>query len=227
MATPKHATLIANEPAGDGARRLTFKPEEPMKFVGGKFVIVDTGIEIEPGKNLKRAWSIASSDSEPDTFSLVLQQIEGGQGVTRMHAAETGERFSFSGPWGKFTWPDTLPDTPALVIATDTGATAAAGLMQAQHRGEAHVLWLRSDTGFEVELDADIRPLAPVKDPNRIDQARGLLLQCLMAETPSILFLCGDGDVVTALAAVANEHGLEGDRLRTEIFFNKPAQAAT
>ena len=109
---------------------LTFVLSEgEVGFQGGQYVIVNTGIELAGGKIAKRAYSILSSDAEQREFQIAVRRIGEGPGSNFMHRIEVGAELTFSGPWGKFV-SNGAAAGQRLVFATDTGITAALGLLQ-------------------------------------------------------------------------------------------------
>src|SRR5262249_44505525 len=122
-----------------------------LGFTGGQYIIVNTGIELDGGKVAKRAYSILSSDDEQRQFQLAVRRIGEGPGSNFMHRLAVGAELPFSGPWGKFlpSW----ASGPRLVFATDTGITAALGLLKGhQFRKlavDTRVIWsVESDDYF-------------------------------------------------------------------------------
>src|SRR5689334_15400286 len=104
MAVPKSARLLAAESVGSKARRLSFEMTDPAElgFVGGQYIIIDTGLTLPNGKAAKRAYSIASSDVDQTRFELIARRIDGGVCSNYLHELEVGATLKFSGPWGKF-----------------------------------------------------------------------------------------------------------------------------
>src|SRR5689334_18681111 len=143
MPIPKSARLLHAENIAPRARRLLFEMSDPadLGFIGGQYIIIDSGLTLPSGKAAKRAYSIASPDSEQTRFELVARRIDGGICSNYLHELEVGATLKFSGPWGKFL-PVSLdvdaqlagagaPAAPGStwIIATDTGITAALGLL--------------------------------------------------------------------------------------------------
>src|SRR5947199_337345 len=80
-------------------------PSEPLGFVGGQYLIVDSGVMLPNGKAAKRAYSILTSDADQARFQIAVKRLGNGPGSTFMHEAQVGTEIPFSGPWGKY-----LPD---------------------------------------------------------------------------------------------------------------------
>jgi ferredoxin-NADP reductase len=60
------ARIASVVPVGSRGRALDLAllSDEPLGFVGGQYVIVDTGVVLPNGKAAKRAYSILSSDDQ-------------------------------------------------------------------------------------------------------------------------------------------------------------------
>ena len=132
MAEARNARLVDAQVIGTDTRLLTFQMEEgrPLGFIGGQYVIVNTGLPLPGGKIAKRAYSILSADTDQHRFQIAVKRIGVGPGSNFMHALAVGAELTFSGPWGKFYPADGEAPVPTLVFATDTGITAALGLFR-------------------------------------------------------------------------------------------------
>jgi len=239
MADARLARLIRAERIGPEARLLTFGvASDGLSFTGGQYIIVNTGIELDGGKVAKRAYSILSSDDEQRQFQLAVRRIGEGPGSNFMHRLVVGAELPFSGPWGKF-----LPNGASgsrLVFATDTGITAALGLLKGRHFRElavdTRVIWfVESDDYFlpaslaresiSSYANFEVAAAPPVNAAKRLDWALALVDRSLDTRPPACAFLAGDGAIIYPLrerlaAAVPNEN------IRLEAFFNNPERKA-
>jgi ferredoxin-NADP reductase len=241
LAVSRGARIESTTPAGASGRvfHLALLNDELLGFVGGQYVIVDTGVDLPNGKRAKRAYSIVSNDDEQRRFRIAVKKLAGGPGSSALHALGAGATLSFSGPWGKYV---ALPpmEGSALVFATDTGITAAIGLVRSRafsslaHR--ARIVWyawqerdfvpeafVRAELGELADLLA-IEPGLPVNHPERVAHAQAAALRHGLAV--DFAFLSGDGAVVHPLRDALVASGLPEDHVRTESFFNSPARKA-
>jgi ferredoxin-NADP reductase len=241
MATPRFAQVVAVTVPVAGTRVLDLAASEPLGFVGGQYLIVDTGLVLPTGKAVKRAYSILSADADQQRFRLAIQRIPAGAGSAYMHQAAPGATLKFSGPWGKML-PGADQGGETLVLATDTGITAALGLLQsARFRpllGQTHFFWLRTAPGAFLP-DALVRPLVPpelaasnfgllppIDHPERIPWVRGLVRPYLGRGRIARAFIAGDGAVNYALLDDLVAAGVPATRDSVESFFNMPKKAA-
>ncbi|HZS41336.1 MAG TPA: FAD-dependent oxidoreductase [Polyangia bacterium] len=236
MATAKTARIIEARALGPETRLLDLEPAEPLGFVGGQYVIVDSGVVLDGGKKAKRAYSILSSDARQDRVQIAVRRIAAGPGSSYMHALAVGDTVTFSGPWGQYL-PDDARPRATWVIATDTGVTAALGLTRglkfAPQRERARRVWLVESANYFLPrefLDEGwiVLPLPPPGHPERVDAALDALRAMLEREgAPESAFLSGDGAVLWPLRDALAQAGLAPERVRLEAFFNNPAKKST
>jgi ferredoxin-NADP reductase len=247
MALPRFATLTAAEIIGPDTRVLTLEllGDEPLGFSGGQYLIVDTGLVAASGKAVKRAYSILSGDDDQRRFTLASKRLPAGPGSGYMHELPVGAEIKFSGPWGKMR-PAAL-EGRTLVLATDTGITAALGLVRAQRHApllpRTRLVWLRADPAYFLPeafvrerlpagLDAiEIDTLPPIGHPERVAHVRARLAGDLTRPPPGArptlaqAFIAGDGLINYALLDDLNAIGVPATRDHLESFFNMPKKA--
>jgi ferredoxin-NADP reductase len=237
MAEARLARVIGAETIGPQARllRLTMTTGE-LGFRGGQYIIVNTGVELEGGKLAKRAYSIISSDASQTEFQLAVRRIGHGPGSNFMHRIPVGAELPFSGPWGKFVL-ETASGS-SLLFATDTGITAALGLLRGRSFRELvadkAVIWfveaddyfiptsfaLQSILRERVSFETFVAP--PVGHPERLACARALVDRVLAKRWPDCAYLAGDGAVIYPLRDHLARAGVPLERIRLEAFFNNP-----
>jgi ferredoxin-NADP reductase len=242
MAQPRIARLVKAERLGPEARLLRFAlAEGEIGFSGGQYIIVNTGIELGGGKLAKRAYSIFSSDADQHEFQIAVRRIGEGPGSNFMHRIEVGAELTFSGPWGKFVTNGESPG-PRLVFATDTGITAAVGLLQ----GLGSRAWADNTTAvWFVESEDYFLPPSFVQsllrrrcqnfgvaatrevgDATRVGSALAMLERLLESTLPSTAFLAGDGAVIYPIREKLVAAGTQKENIHLEAFFNNPERKA-
>jgi ferredoxin-NADP reductase len=240
MATARFARVSAAQPFGDSTRLIELVPQEPLGFTGGQYVIVDTGKTLPSGKACKRAYSVLSADGAQDRFRIAVKRIPGGMASGHLHEVEVGATVQFSGPWGKLM-PAIGATGRTLVLATDTGITAALGLVQsARFRALAPAtlfVWLEpeGDSFLPRELVREMLPLdlgevrfdtlPPIGDASRVEPARAILRELLDAGPLAQAFIAGDGLVNYALLDDLVAAGVPATRDSVESFFNMPKKS--
>ncbi len=243
MAQHRIARLIATERVSPHARLLTFAlaDDGELGFSGGQYVIVNTGVELPGGKLARRAYSMLSADCDQREFRIAVRRLADGPGSNLMHRIEAGAEFEFSGPWGKFISRD-VSRAPRLVFATDTGITAAFGLLRAQGSraladGTDAVWFVASDDYFLPSLFARraieglcrsfaVAPAPAVGDSTRVTRAMAVLEQTFERGLPAEAYLAGDGAVIYPLRDRLLAAGMPRENIHLEAFFNNPERRA-
>jgi ferredoxin-NADP reductase len=234
MATPRSASLTGTTAVGPDTRLLELEAGEPLGFRGGQYIIVDSGLTLPSGKAAKRAYSILAADGEQRRFRLAVKRI--GPCSSYLHALPPGAELRFSGPWGKL-FPGEAASGPTLVVATDTGISAALALVLGERfaplRPHTKFHWLRRDPGYflpdelvraalppGLALSIDVIP--PIDHPERLAWVRARV----GGERPAQAFVAGDGAVNYALLDDLVALGVPATRDSVESFFNMPKKTA-
>jgi ferredoxin-NADP reductase len=234
-------TAVDDSSAAAGVRALVLAMPEPLGFVGGQYLIVDSGLTLPSGKAAKRAYSLLGADSEQQVLELAVKGIAAGPVSGFLHRARVGDEIKFSGPWGRMSPPDGASGA-TLVLATDTGVTAALGLLQGQRMrpllAQTTFVWLRTGPDYFLPDDrvrarlpaglgaAEVDVLPPVHHPERIAWVRARLAALLRPGRLAQAYLAGDGAVNYALLDDLVAAGVPATRDNVESFFNMPRKAA-
>ena len=242
MAVPRFARLRSATLVGRDARLLDLEMVgEPLGFLGGQYVIVDSGLVLPNGKAAKRAYSVLSADVNQMTFQIAVKRIPGGFGSAHLHDAQVGTQIKFSGPWGKLCPADGVAGA-TLVLATDTGVTAALGLLQSRRFAPllpgASFLWLRATPDYFLpdELvrarlpsalgSVAIEALPAIDHPERVAFVRQRTHALVQPGRLAQAFVAGDGAVNYALLDDLIAAGVPATRDSVESFFNMPKKSA-
>ena len=71
--------------------------DEPLDYLPGKYIIIDSLQEIKPGKNAKRAYSLFNLTDQ--SFSLAAYTLPNGPGSNYLNQLSKGDQIQFSGSW--------------------------------------------------------------------------------------------------------------------------------
>jgi ferredoxin-NADP reductase len=241
MAIAKTARVIAARRTGDGTRILELEADAPLRFIGGQYVIVDSGLVLPSGKAAKRAYSILSSDDEQARVEIAVKRIPDGPVSGFLHAIEVGAAIAFSGPWGKM-FPRDGACGATVVVASDTGISAALGLVQAARFAallrETVLVWFQV-SGEDFLPEALVRAripascgevrfaaLPPIGHPERVPHARAVVGELVAHRPVAQAFSSGDGAVNYALLDDWVARGIAANRDSVESFFNMPKKSA-
>src|SRR5687767_4776887 len=120
------ARLRRSLPLSERTRHLEFEVEELPRFdfVAGQFVSLRAQND---GKEMTRAYSIASPPRADRTFDLCLNRVEGGFFSNFLCDIAPGAEVKFHGPHGYFVTRTPLRDS--VFIATGTGVAPIRGML--------------------------------------------------------------------------------------------------
>lgn len=241
MAVAKTAHVVGTERMGPETLLLNLRATEPLGFVGGQYLILDSRIILPSGKAVKRAYSFLTSDAEQRRFQLAVKRIPDGLGSAFVHGLEAGTDISFSGPWGKF-FPREDGSGNTLILATDTGITAALGFLHATRFApllpKALLIWLRvsSDYFLPEEFvrkyipsdcgEVRVEVIPAIGHQERIPHARAILRQVMSQGDFAQAFIAGDGAVNQVLFDDLIAAGVAVSKDNVESFFNMPKKSA-
>ena len=108
MAQQKEARVVHVVDLSETTRVVELEPAKPLDFVGGQYLIVNSGIQLPDGKLAKRAYSILSADERQERLVVAVRRLD-GPGSRWMHERAVGDVLQFSGPWGKWLADDARP----------------------------------------------------------------------------------------------------------------------
>ncbi len=241
MAVAKTAQVVRTERLGPDTLLLDLYAAEPLGFVGGQYLILDSRIVLPSGKAVKRAYSLLTSDAEQRRFQLAVKRIPDGPGSAFVHGLAAGTDISFSGPWGKF-FPREGASGSTLILATDTGITAALGFVHATRFApllpKALLIWLRGSSDYFLPEkfvraripaacgEMRIEAIPTVGHPERVPHARAMLRDVVTRGDFAQAFMAGDGAVNQALFDDLIAVGVAVNKDNVESFFNMPKKSA-
>ncbi len=240
--TPSTLRVARTELYGSATRTLEIVRADgaPFTFGGGQYVIINTGVVLADGKLVKRAYSLMPVPGDPSRARLAIKRLGDGPGSRALHDAAVGSEFLFSGPWGKLV-PEGGLSGPTLIVATDTGITAALSVVEraraapvAQARNASLVLWLRGADETFLDVDhvrsraeaAGVRFVAetipPVLDAARIAIACERSVAHVVETGARLVLAAGDGAVLYPLRDRLLMAEVGVGEVRIDCFFNNP-----
>jgi ferredoxin-NADP reductase len=209
-----------------------------FEFVGGQYIIVNTGVTGQNGKPAKRAYSLVPCPEKPGDCTLTVKPI--GLGSEALTSAPAGTELSFSGPWGKLVSAEDA-HVRTLFVATDTGITAALAAAERRHPNRApsdlEVLWLRSKDDSFIGLACAQERIAragarwvhadipPVLAGDRATVAHAHIEARIRHFSPALVLAAGDGSIVHPLRSAPRDASIRD--VRVECFFHNPERKAS
>jgi ferredoxin-NADP reductase len=147
------ATLARSTQLSDQTKHLEFEAAgvERFDFIAGQFVSLTAPKE---GREITRAYSIASPPRNDRSFDICLNRVPGGFFSNFLCDMNEGETVSFHGPHGLFTLRNPIRDS--IFIATGTGIAPMRGMLQwlfrDPSRHEGHEFWLVYGTRYAKDI---------------------------------------------------------------------------
>ncbi len=125
------AILIESVEIAPEVRHFVFEADgiDALNFTAGQFVSFHDDVE---GKEITRAYSIASAPSESNRFELCLNLVHDGHLSPKLFSMRPGDSIAMQPPLGMFTL--RRPDRDALFIATGTGVAPYRSILHAHLR---------------------------------------------------------------------------------------------
>ncbi|OHA61858.1 MAG: hypothetical protein A2117_01680 [Candidatus Wildermuthbacteria bacterium GWA2_46_15] len=126
-------TLVDKKQLAPDIWQFCFQLDNPqeLNFIPGQYLILMIGEQ-------RRLYSIASSDSLKDNFSLIVKLLPDGVGSNFLRSLEIDGRAFFQGPAGFFTLRS--QDKPKVFLATGTGiAPIRSQIFSLLEKGGSHL----------------------------------------------------------------------------------------
>jgi len=122
------ARLVESVEIAPEVRHFVFEADDvrDLPFIPGQFVSFTDTIE---GKQITRAYSIASAPSGTNRFELCLNLVHDGHLSPRLFAMRPGEAIDMQAPLGMFTIRH--PERDSVLIATGTGVAPYRSILHA------------------------------------------------------------------------------------------------
>lgn len=213
---------------------LTFEPEKSLTFKAGQFISIIIPGAGPHGRDLRRAYSIASSP-ERATIELCIKLVENGPGTNYLYRIPEETSFRGVAPYGDFVY-EPKPQKHAVFIATGTGIAPFRSIVHSEEYRNAPpvsatcLLGVRTED--EVLYDQEFSGLKGVKwvpmvsRPN--GQWKGLVgrvtdyLRGLGADFPWLdteFYLCGNGEMIKEVKVLLAEKGVHKDSIHQEKYY--------
>jgi ferredoxin-NADP reductase len=225
---------------------LAFLPVEPearsLPFEGGQFVSIVVPGAGPAGRDLRRAYSIASAP-EKSPIELCVKLVEGGPGTNYLFRLRPGDRLRGFAPYGDFTYrPRT--DRHACFISTGTGIAPFRSMIQSADysrnpprsatlllgvRDEAEVLY---DQEFGKTPGLEWVPAVSRPSTGAWSGFQGRVTDYLRSRGDGFpwleteYYLCGGGAMIDEVKALLAERGVEKAAIHQEIYYKTPKSTA-
>lgn len=213
---------------------VTFTTDKPLQFEAGQFVSIVIPGAGPHGRDLRRAYSIASAP-EMRPIELCIKLVEDGPGTNYLYKLKPGDTFRGFAPYGDFTY-EPKPGRHALFIATGTGIAPFRGMLFSnQYKASPPasatcLLGVRTEDELlyvdEMTKPPGLKWVPTVSQPKgAFDGFRGRVTDWLRAQDASFpwketeYYLCGNGAMITEVKTILAEKGVEKDAIHQEKYY--------
>jgi len=224
------ARLIRTVALAEGVNHFVFEAVgvERLEFTPGQFVSFQ---EIIEGKQITRAYSLASAPLGHNRFELCLNRVEGGRLSPHLFSMKPGDAIEMTTPLGTFVMRE--PPRDSILIATGTGISPFRSILQAYLtqgapqftllfgvRHESHILYR---TEFE-DLTArypQFRFWPTLSRPGegwtgRAGHVQAHLEEAIGGRRDIDFYLCGLQPMVDGVRGMLKEMGFDRKQIRYE-----------
>jgi len=220
--------------------QINFETDQPFEFQAGQFVSIVVPGAGPNGRDLRRAYSIASAPKNRPV-ELCVKLVEGGPGTNYLNRLRPGDQFKCFAPYGTFVL-KTAPGRNVCFVATGTGIAPFRSMAFSEAFEQLNppkawcLLGVREEE--EVLYDAEFRAsklawVPTVSRPGASWQGfKGRVTDYLRAHDDDFdwkntdFYLCGNGGMIDEIKAMLAERGVPKEALHLEVYYKPPKEAA-
>lgn len=212
----------------------TFVPDKPLHFKAGQFVSVIIPGAGPKGRDLRRAYSIASSP-ETSPIELCIKIVEEGPGTQYLNKLRPKSEFKVMAPYGDFVYKP-KPGRSVCFIATGTGIAPFRAMATSEeyrrNPPERAFCFLGVRTEDEILYADTFTKIPGLKFVTAVSQAskawtgfRGRVTDYLRRQESDFpwleteYYLCGHGGMIQEVKAMLLEKGLPKESIHQEIYY--------
>jgi CDP-4-dehydro-6-deoxyglucose reductase len=224
------ARLVSSVELAAGVNHFAFEAVglERLEFIPGQFVSLQQEVE---GKQITRAYSLASAPMGTNTFELCLNRVDGGRLSPHLFSMRPGDTIEMSAPLGTFVLRE--PARDSILIATGTGITPFRSFVQAYLpkgspqftllfgvRHESHILY-RTEFEQLAQRHPQFRFWPTLSRPGtswtgRTGHVQTHLEEAIGGRRDMDFYLCGLKQMVDDVRGMLKEMGFDRKQIRYE-----------
>jgi NAD(P)H-flavin reductase len=214
---------------------LKFKTEQALLFQAGQFLSLVIPGAGPKGRDLRRAYSIASPP-ESTTLSLCVKQVEKGPGTTYLAELKPGDSFKIYAPYGDFIY-KSKSNPSVFFIATGTGISPFRSMLFSQSFQEnppknlTCLLGVQNESEllYQDELSQALNKswIPALSRPNTLnwkgfkgrvtDYLRSLPASCSWKNTD--YYLCGNGQMIEEVKDFLLKNAVLKTDIHQEVYY--------
>ena len=215
--------------------QTTFETDKHLPFKAGQFISIVIPGAGPKGRDLRRAYSIASPPESPQ-IELCIKVVEGGPGTTFLNRLRAGDTFRGFAPYGDFVY-EPKANRSVCFIATGTGLAPFRAMALSHEFKESSpkqsfcILGVRTED--ELIYQDTFEQIPGMKFTPTVSQPKGqwsgfhgrvtdYLRSLKEGEFPwseTEFYLCGNGGMITEVKSILIEKGVSTESIHQEIYY--------
>ncbi|MBS0149507.1 MAG: FAD-dependent oxidoreductase [Nitrospira sp.] len=226
------ATVLSATDLTPHVRQLVLKPKTAkIAFQPGQWVSLHLPVGTRPPLN--RAYSMADPSSPYGELTLVFDLVPDGLGSRYLYQLKSGDEITLSGPYGRFTLPQTL-DRELILIGRYTGLVPIRCLLKQMFYKKTHtpiLLIAVAPSEEEVLFHQEWLTMAvqqpsfrylPIvaeqSEPQAVEKTLAMLRPLLTGQPKVIPMLCGTKAFVRPLRIYFMDQGYDRKEVKIETY---------
>jgi len=236
------AKLIARRQLTADVFEMVLESSAPFLFAPGQFISVLIPGAGPGGRDLRRAYSIASSPELMPTkniFELCVKLVDGGPGTNYLNQVKIGESIKGHVPFGDFVYKTKGP-RHVIFIATGTGIAPFRSMLLSKVYAEnmpltTKLLFGARDTNDLLYID-ELSPLLSTDFVQTLSRPttewpgfKGRVTDWLRENSLSLdwkhteFYLCGNGAMIDEVKQILTQHEVEKSHIHQEVYYKPKA----
>lgn len=232
------AKLVAKKHLTPDVFEMSLQPASSFTFAPGQFISVVIPGAGPGGRDLRRAYSIASSPElmpSNNVFELCVKLVEGGPGTNYLNGVKVGESIRGQVPFGDFVY-KTKRDKHVMMVATGTGIAPFRSMVlskvYAENPPQSCTLLFgardQSDLLYTEELGAlsGMKLVQTLSRPaSSWNGLKGRVTDWLRESAASVdwknteFYLCGNGAMIDEVKSILTANGVEKPSIHQEVYY--------
>jgi ferredoxin-NADP reductase len=233
-ATEFVCTVKETQPLTPTVFKLVFETDKPFMFDAGQYISVVIPGAGPGGRNLRRAYSIASAP-EMKQVELCVKYVENGPGSGYLAKQKVGDIFRGAAPYGDFVY-EPKAEKQFCFIGTGTGIAPIRSILLSkafsEHRPIRALCLYGARSQDEILYQEDLSnnslfdySIALSQPQNGWNGFRGRVtdyvrtLERSYPWTQSEFFLCGSGDMIEEVKEFLEDRGVLKECIHHEVYY--------
>ncbi len=226
MAEPKKAQVLANlsNLASGALLALQMEDQGQTPLQAGKYIIINSGHLNAEGKPVKRAYSLFAVNAAKGLFFLAAETVAQGVVSNYLRNLKAQDTITFSGPWGKFHWPESATEPLVIAAAFGSGITAILGYLSGLPEScQVELFWYESQHPTFI-ADSVIRETLGERQHRVL--RRSMQDDCLadlniLNMKHARFIAAGEGEEVDRWMNHLKQNSVPDERLQSDVFYRR------